>query len=87
MRKASTLAPPKNEAERWRRMPLDEVAERTFADISVTVYKGQTELQRRLIAALSRYSEEAARATFWLIILTLVLVGLTVVLVVVAFVD
>jgi hypothetical protein len=49
--------------------------------------KAQIELQRRLIGALSRYSENAARATFWLIVLTFVLVGLTIVLVVVALVD
>jgi hypothetical protein len=35
-------------------------------------------------SALSRYSEEARRATLWLIALTVVLVGLTIALVVIA---
>jgi len=68
-------------------MPGTEVADAAIGDVSETHKKASIELQRRLIEALWRYNEQAARATKVLIVLTVVLTVLTAVLVLLAIFD
>jgi hypothetical protein len=88
------VEPPNSEAERWRRMPLSQVADEAFANIKVTAAKAEIELQRRLIHALFTFHEESElssrrllQATRAIVGLTVVLACLTAVLIVIAIVD
>jgi hypothetical protein len=81
------MEPPKTEGERWRRMPLSEVADSAMDNISETHKKASIELQRRLINALHIYGEASEKASSRLTFATWVIVILTVALILLGLVS
>ena len=85
---------PKFEGERWRSMPLSDVADDAMNAVSATHTKASIELQRRLIHALLTFHEESElssnrllQATWAIVGLTIVLAALTAALIVLAILD
>ena len=81
------MKPPKTEGERWRRMPLSDVADAAMGNVMETHKKASIELQRRLINALYIYGEASEKASKRLTFATWVIVALTTALILLGLVS
>jgi hypothetical protein len=67
-----------SEGERWRKMPLDEVADAAIDSTLQSHVRANAELQRRLIEESGRASRRLLIATCVIAILTAVLIAITI---------